>query len=49
MTPQKTPKQKEFFMGFPGTFARSKSQWIGFDADENGQSRQHSTKFRSTL
>jgi hypothetical protein len=25
MTPQKTPKQKRLFMGFPGTFARLKS------------------------
>jgi hypothetical protein len=26
MTPQKTPKQKRTFMGFPGTFARLKSR-----------------------
>jgi hypothetical protein len=26
MTPQKTPIQKELFMGFPGTFARLKSR-----------------------
>ena len=26
MTPQKTPKQKGLFMGFPGTFARLKSR-----------------------
>jgi hypothetical protein len=25
MTPQKTPKQKGILMGFPGTFALSKS------------------------
>ena len=59
--PQKTPKQKGLFMGFPGTFARlmsrlmkmagkkvsygpngpgNQARSIGYDGDEDGQSRQ---------